>query len=193
MKDIENGTPLDRAHWKKLTCPDLFEKLVAKASEGLKGKFWGNGAIPDGVTDKDVALDAMEDVLLGRAHWDPDTAPDPYQRLADVIDSKIANLVRSYRNRHVKCLATESDEPGANDREAAELLQQASFGTFLTKVKDVLKGQPELVEYVEAASVFDTRAEIATVLGIDPSDVTNRQKRVRRAFAGLAEEFGVRL
>jgi len=159
----------------------------------LRGKFWGNRAIPDGVTDKDVALDAIEDVLLGRASWDPDKTPDPYPRLADVIDSKIANLVRSYRNRHAKFLASESDEPGANDREAAELLLNASSGTFMAMVKEVLKGQPELIEYVEAASVFDTRAEIAAVLGIDPSDVTNRQKRVRRAFAGLAEEFGVRL
>ena len=140
----------------------------------------------------DIALDAIEDVLLGRANWDPETAPDPYQRLADVIDSKIANLVRSYRNRHSKFLGSESDEPGANDQEAAELLQDASSGTFLAKVKNVLHGQPDLVEYVEAASVFDTRAEIAAVLGIQSSDVTNRQKRVRRAFADLAGEFGVR-
>lgn len=159
----------------------------------MRGKFWGNGAIPGGVTDVDLALDAIEDVLLGRASWRPDIDPDPYQRLADVIDSKIANLVRSYRNRNAKVLDEDAEEPGTNDREVAQLLQGASSGTFMAKVKSVLTGQPELIEYVEAASVFETRADIAAVLDIDPSEVTNRQKRVRRAFAGLAEQFGVRL
>lgn len=132
-------------------------------------------------------------MLLGRASWHPDIDPDPYHRLADVIDSKIANLVRSYRNRNAKVIATDAEEPGAHDQEVARLLQEASSGAFMARVRIVLADQPELLEYVEAASVFETRADIASVLGIKPSDVTNRQKRVRRIFADLAEEFGVRL
>ena len=176
-----------------MTCPELFEKLVAKAREGLRGKFWGNGTIPDGTTDETLALDAIEDVLTGRATWDPDVDPDPYNKLANIVDTKVSNLVRSYRNRHAKFLSKESDEPGAEDSDVAELLQTASTGTFMARVQEDLKGDAELIAYVEAASVFDKRSDIATLLGVEPSEVTNRQKRVRRIFAGLAEEYGVSL
>lgn len=190
---IATENPLDRTHWKKLTCPELFEKLVAKAREGLRGKFWGNGAIPDGTTGETLALDTIEDVLLGRASWNPETDPDPYHKLANIVDTKVANLVRSYRNRNAKFLAKEFDEPGSDDSDVAELLQTASTGTFMARVKETLSGFPELIEYVEAASVFDKRSDIATMLGVEPSEVTNRQKRVQRIFAGLADEFGVSL
>lgn len=111
----------------------------------------------------------------------------------DIVDSKVSNLVRSFRNRKAKLLANESDEPRDYDAEVAEMLQTASAGKFLSKVKTALQSHPELIEYVEAASLFDKRSDIATLLEIDPSEVTNLQKRVRRIFAGLAGEFGVSL
>lgn len=176
-----------------MTNPEQFERLVARARLGLKDKFWGNGAIPDGTTDESIVLDAVEDVLLGRASWNPQGEADPYRRLADIVDSKIANLVRSFRNKKAKFLKHESQEPGAEDMQVATFLDEASEGTFMEKVKEKLKGSQDLLEYVEAASVFDTRREIAEVLGVDPSEVTNRQKRVRRVFAGLGSEFGIEL
>lgn len=176
-----------------MTAPELFEKLVARARQGLNEKFWGNGAIPDGTTAETLALDAIEDVLLGRASWDPHLEPDAYRKLADIVDSKISNLVRSYRNRHAKFLEHESDEPGKDDELVAELLQAHSDGVFLAKVKEKLAGQEDLQAYVSAAALFDKRADIAVVLDVEPSEVTNLQKRVRRIFASLASEFGVKL
>lgn len=182
-----------KCHWDKLTAPELFERLVARARQGLNEKFWGNGAIPDGTTAETLALDAIEDVLLGRAAWDPNLEPSAYRKLADVVDTKLSNLVRCYRNKKAKLLAHESDEPGKEDQLVADLLQANSDGVFLAKVKEKLTGQEDLLAYVSAAAIFDKRADIAVVLDIEPSEVTNLQKRVRRIFASLALEFGVKL
>lgn len=119
--------------------------------------------------------------------------PDAYRKLADIVDSKLSNLVRSYRNRHAKFLKHESDEPGKDDECVAELLQAHSDGVFLAKVKEKLAGQEDLLAYVSAAAIFDKRTDIAVVLDVEPSEVTNLQKRVRRIFANLALEFGVKL
>lgn len=157
----------------------MFERLVAKAHEGLANKFWGNGAIPDGITPVDLALDAIEDVLLGAAGWDPEHNTDPYPRLVDIINSKVSNLVWGHRNRKAKFIE-EHNEPSSEAPEFEVLYQDAADGSLLELLLDAVKDSPELEAYVLAASQFDKRKDIAEHLGVSVSDVTNLQKRARR-------------
>lgn len=188
VSSIENSHVLGREHWKKLTSPVLFERLVARAHELLGDRFWGNGAIPDGITPVDLALDAIEDVLLGVAGWDSERDPDPYFRLADIVNSKVSNLVWSYRNRRAKFLARELDEPVREATEFDAIYQEASDESFLQSLLEAARGNPDLGAYLIAASKFDKRRDIAGYLGVTVSEVTNLQKRARRLVARKAPE-----
>jgi len=173
---------MDRAHWKELTDKDLFEKVVASAHEALSNKFWGNGAVPDGTTAESLALDAMEDVMLGAAYWDPLENPSPFPVLAGIVRSKVANLVRSYRNRKARYLVG-GEEPGEADPAIVKLLDEASASSLLDRVEHAIGNDPDLTAYFSAACRFEKRSEIAVELRVSVSEVTNLQKRLRRVVA----------
>lgn len=190
---IDAAQPLDRRHWKKLTSPVLFERLVAKAHECLSNRFWGNGAIPDNTTSETLALDTIEDVLLGTAHWDPLQEPDPYPRLADIVASKVSNLVWSYRNRKAVLLTSDSEEPPSDTLEFEEILERASENSLVDRLLPFVETQPEIADYIRAAAKFCKRREIAEYLGVSVAEITNRQKRARRIFASHIPEFAQEL
>ena len=169
----------------------LFDRLVTVATKLLKRHNWGNGAVPHGIEPKDLALDAIEDVFFKPSTWDRTAYPLPYPVLAGMVESKVANLVRSGRNRFVRELPPGDEGPAEPDEYNDSNLSEAP--ERVDRIEAAVEHDADMLRYVKAAQKSHIREDIAIELGMTPTQVTNLSKRVKRILRGRETEFGIKI
>jgi len=159
---------LDEQSW-----DEILERLTLYARKQLRTLVWRGvtgDPVPGGTEAADLAAEAIADVYAGVRQWEPDTCPDLLQYLYGVVRSSISNACTAAENTRERREDPEF-EPIAMDRDDDFLCG------FLTEIEN----EPELVKVVELMmDGYEGRAEIAARMGLDPSDITNLQKKMKR-------------
>jgi len=159
---------LDEQPW-----DDWLKRLTLYAKGQLWWRTWRGelgGSVPGGREPADFALEAIKDVYTGVRQWDPATCPDLLQYLFGVVQSKVSNACNAAENTQERREDPEF-RPVAIDKDDDFL-----YG-FLTEIEN----EPELVKVVELMmDGYEGRAEIAARMCLEPSDVTNLQKKMKR-------------
>ena len=99
-----NPETLERV--RETVTPEFLERLTHYALGKLGQKWWRgvwDGKIPGGVQAEDLAISAIEAVLIGDPDqggrsWDQQKDPDLMKFLRDIIDSKASHLVERAEN-----------------------------------------------------------------------------------------------
>jgi DNA-directed RNA polymerase specialized sigma24 family protein len=175
---------------------ELLERLTYHAYCKLVRLRWRGltlregGSVPGGAEARDLAAQAIVDVIDGTRAWDPAAHPDLFRYLKDVIDSKVSNLVSSAENR----TARRFPDPGADPAGPAEDRLQApepgpfevaadreGLRVFRAAVVAALGTDTLVLRIFECLEADVTRpSEIAERLGLPVRTINNAQKRLQR-------------
>ena len=210
MDATHTSNPQTLARIKEAVTPDFLEKLTDYALAKLGQKWWRgvwNGKIPGGIQAGDLAVSAIEAVLIGDPdqagrYWDFEKNPDLMKFLCDIIDSKASHLVKRAENSREReshpadgesesdfldrkrdhlSLPTETFQVSADEEAANERL----FFALLDEVKD----DPLLPRILECEwDGICVRAEIAAKLGVDANAITQAKKRLERILPSFREK-----
>jgi hypothetical protein len=210
MDATHTSNPQTLARIKEAVTPDFLEKLTDYALAKLGQKWWRgvwNGKIPGGIQAGDLAISAIEAVLIGDPdqggrYWDFEKNPDLMKFLCDIIDSKASHLVERAENSRERephpadgesesdfldrkrdhlSLPTEAFQVSADEEAANERL----FFALLDEVKD----DPLLPRILECEwDGICVRAEIAAKLGVDANAITQAKKRLERILPSFREK-----
>ena len=203
-----NPETLERV--RETVTPECLERLVHYALSKLRQKWWRgvwDGKIPGGVQAEDLAMSAIEAVLIGDPDqggrsWDSQKDPDLTKFLRDIIDSKASHLVERAENVHERepqpsdgesvsdfldrkrdhrTLPEEAVQVSADD----ETENQRLFFALL----DEVKGDPLLPKILECQwDGIWRRAEVAAKLGVDANAITQAKKRLDRILPKFLEK-----
>jgi hypothetical protein len=195
-----NPDTLERV--RETVTPEFLERLTHYALRKLGQKWWRgvwDGKIPGGVQPEDLAISAIEAVLIGDPDqggrsWDRQKDPDLMKFLRDIIDSKASHLVERAENarerephpaegesvsdfldrkRDHRSLSEETLQISAED----EVENERLFFALL----DEVKGDPLLPKILECEwDGIYRRAEVAAKLGVDVNAITQAKKRLDR-------------
>lgn len=198
------------AHIRETVTQEFLEKLIHYALKKLGQKTWRGvwgGKIPGGVQAEDLAVAAIEAVLVGDPEqggrvWDPDREPNLMNFLRDVIDSMSSHLAERSENtkgreprpkdgesegdyfdrkRDHRSLVEEAAALSAEDEAANERL----FFALLDEVKD----DPLLQQILECKwDGIIGRTEIAKKLKVDVNAITQAGKRLNRILPQFREK-----
>ena len=161
---------LDEQPW-----DENLERLTLYARKRLRMLAWRGVAgdpVPGGIEAADFAGEAIADVYTGVREWDPATCPDLLQYLFGVVRSKISNACTAAENTRVRREDPEV-EPSRGDKD----------DTFLWGFLSWIENEPQLMKAVELMmDGYTDRVEIAARMGLEPSNVTNLQKKMRRRY-----------
>lgn len=159
---------LDKQPW-----DDYLARLTLFAKKRLDILTWrgvAGGPVPGGMEAADFAGKAIEDVYAGVRRWDPAACPDLLQYLFGVVQSNISNACTAKENPQER-RADPEEEFSSSDQDDAFL------SGFLSEIED----EPELMKVVELMMDGHTdRVEIAAQMGLQPSDITNLRKKMKR-------------
>lgn len=210
MDTVLAPNPETLARVREEITPEFLERLTHYALAKLGQKWWRgvwNGKIPGGVQAEDLAISAIEALLIGDPNqggrsWNPDKDPDLMKFLRDIIDSKASHLVERAENsrecephpaegeslsdfldrkRDHRTLPAESSQVSSDDEAENERL----FFALL----DEVKGDPLLPQILECEwDGISRRAEIATKLGVDANAITQAKKRLERILPQFREK-----
>lgn len=192
-------TPDALAKFEKAVTDEFMERLISFALRRKRAHYWRgvwDGHLPGGNEAKDIACEAVDDVLLGRRTWDPEKKPDLLDFMRSVVNSKISHLVESAENEkdELALAATSKDGvdhfdtlPNKNAATAAIQLQEKedeernselilSFYDFVADDK--------LLQGIVGCTIegVTKRAEIAAALKVTEHEITNANKRLDRRF-----------
>lgn len=194
----------------KTITPDELNKLTLYALYKLGQIRWRgvwSGKVPGGVQAEDLAMSAIEALLVGNPKkggrvWVRQKQPDLLMFLRDVVDSKVNHLAERSENkseREPKPADGESEadfldrkrdtifdpegaEPNSDEEEANERL----FFALLEEVKHDALLQKILECHWDGIS---GRAEVAAKLGVDPNDITLAKKRLDRIVPEFRKKY----
>lgn len=191
--------------------PDFLERLTHYALGKLRQKWWRGvweGKIPGGVQAEDLAISAIEAVLIGDPDqggrsWDHQKDPDLMKFLRDVVDSKASHLVERAEN------AREREPHPAEGESVSDFLDRKrdhrslSEGTLQISADDEaenerlffalldeVKGDPLLSKILECEwDGIYRRAEVAVKLGVDVNAITQAKKRLDRILPQFRQKY----
>jgi len=159
---------LDEQPWN-----EILERLTLYARRRLSVLFWRGvrgDPVPGGTEAADFAAGAIADVYAGAREWNPATCPSLLQFLFGVVRSNISNACAAAENTRERRESTQF-EAAASDKDDDFLCG------FLTEIEN----EPQLVKVVELMmDGYEDRAEMAARMGLEPSDVTNLRKKMKR-------------
>lgn len=206
MESYPSVNPALLARIRQEVTPLFLKKALVHASGKVTGKFWRgvwNGSMPGGKLAEDFVHDALKDVMFGKRHWNPETAPDFLPFVCAVVDSKISHLSEKLENIREK-RAPESgaeNEPDFFDTLRGEGVslpcdeaitketEEANERLFLGLL-DFVADDPLLQKLL--GCIFDGiegRSEKAAKLGVTPDEVTHAQKRLERRLREFGKKF----
>lgn len=190
-------TPDALARFEAEVTDEFMERLISFALRRKRAHYWRgvwDGHLPDGNEARDIACEAIDDVLLGRRAWDQEKNPDLLDFMRSVVNSKISHLVEGAENKKVELALVASDEdgvdhfdtlPSKNATTGAIQLQEKedearndrlilSFYDFLTDDK--------LLQGIVGCMIegMTKRSEIAAALKVKEQEITNANKRLER-------------
>lgn len=177
----------------RLTCHAIY-KLLRLRWRGLTLKQ--GGSIPGGVEARDLATDAVIDVINGTRTWDP--AIPLLLFLKGVVDSKVSNLVTSAENRTTRRFPAATDdselpEPcvdGQAPDPAAAVADADSMQVFRDEVVAAVRNDPLVLRIFECLENDITKpSEMAVVLDQELREINNAQKRLRNKVSKVLKKL----
>jgi hypothetical protein len=203
-----NPETLERV--KETVTPEFLERLTHYALSKLKQKWWRgvwDGKIPGGVQAEDLAMSAIEAVLIGDPDqggrsWDAQKDPDLAKFLRDIIDSKASHLVERAENAHEReplpadgesvsdFLDRKRDHRTLTDETfQVSAADEAENERLFFALLDEVKGDPLLPKILECEwDGVGRRAEVAAKLGVDVNAITQAKKRLDRILSKFREK-----
>ena len=156
--------------------PSLAKALALYAIRRMA--LWPGRRFSEEATD--FAIEAIEDVYLGKRTWEPGTHPDMKGFLYDVVKSKVSNAAQKTATRSV------SLEERLED---ASLVQMDEAG-FKDEMCKVLGNDQELIDVVECYhNGCHKPFEVAEELEISVEELRNRRRRIERKCQDLLVEW----
>lgn len=146
-----------------------------------------------GKTCEDIAQDIIVKVIDETLKWDPS---DPIK--GDLLNtlkyhgrSALSNLVskQSFKKELLVVDEDDSDYPQEPEESSEEYIQSRWL-----LLREAVAGDPELDEFLKAMDAMLeknlnlTRKSLADFLGVQPSEITNRKKRLRRCIQKIQNE-----
>jgi len=179
---------------------DQWTELLERLTYYCVGKFrklgWWTGrnmarrAGPKGVTPRDIAFEAIEDVIEGRRRYEPAKHPDFREFLRSVVDSKVYHLARSAEARHRRPMPVRPDDksgepveievPGDAPNPAEVCVNRDVIETIRGSVVAAAASDPlvnQLFECLESG--YTKPADISELLEVDVAEIYKAKKRLR--------------
>lgn len=180
----------------------LLANLIEHARCKMKRLTWRGaylskgGAVPAAREPEDFALEAIRKLLDGTRPWKRDKYDTLEKCLRASIDSSINHVAESVDNRIGRRMATQT-APGEAAVNASSIV--SAEGDPLTVVIDEewrdrfqrsafkeLEGEPLLLKLLECLEAgYTKRSELAVLMEVTVTDVTNLIKRLRRKLEKL--------
>lgn len=182
---------------------DLLKRLTLYADAKARKLRWRglaggtNQSMPSGHGPDSIASEAIVSVLNGERKCGARDRDSLLKVLMGVVDSKISHLAGSADNRTMRAAAnghaTDSGAPDAwhpatkpGDGPVAMAADPEAARVFRETIRKALEGEPELLELFECLDAgYSGRKEIAEILAIAESEVTNLRKRLARKLEPL--------
>jgi DNA-directed RNA polymerase specialized sigma24 family protein len=158
------------------------------------------GILPGtGKSAKDLVHEALMIFIKGKSGWKPKTGQNGASAvLKRVIKNDFIDLLKSSGHKSTDIVDTYSNGSVSETQPAAKTLDGLGDPSLslddlycpdavveARRVYPAIKGDADLVAYVEAVLIFgaNTRAQIAQDLGVPLEEVDNRRRRLRTALA----------
>ena len=209
--DHPQPNPLVAERVAELVTPEFLERLTHYALRKIGQKWWRgvwNGKIPGGVQAGDLAVSAIEAVLIGDPKqggrtWDPIAQPDLMKILRSVIDSRVSHLIEraeNIREREPTPAEGESESDYLDrkvdrsslpiERPSGAAIDEAANEKLFFALLEETKDDP-LIPGILGCELdgIIVRAEIAEKLGVDPNAITQAKKRLDRLLPKFRENY----
>jgi len=178
---------------------DIIPRLTMYTLNKMKKRYWRgvrDGNPPGGQEAIDFVLQAIEKIISGQRNWNPQTQPDLFGYLKDIIDSDINHLVESWENKNFQSESslmgdcTDNKDsyfdklPSSISTPSEIMLQEEDErlnDKFLWGFYDCLADEPQLIKVVECIiDGIHKPSDIATKMGISTKEVYNIKKQLQR-------------
>lgn len=159
--------------------PDIITRLTAHAQLRLKWFGIKSEKRLQGKEDKDFAKEAITLLYEGKRVWDFDKEPDLLSYLRQVVNSLIANLLKSAERRKL------------SDKDLTETMDDATFfqemleqklinKDLLEKIENTLLDNENMWLVFTDLAIGMTPADIADKYGMDIDEIRNLQRKLKR-------------
>jgi DNA-directed RNA polymerase specialized sigma24 family protein len=183
--------------WQAQDWEDLVPRLLLLAMSRLRRMTWRGdrrGPPPGASEAEDFVNDAISKTIAGLRVWNP-AACTLFQHLAGVIVSDISHAAESSENRlTLRATADDLDDGPAFDI-GDEVPDQETVALWRSEQRQLLEhleridmGLRRMAELMLVEDMQET-VDLSRALGIPPTEVANRRKRLKRAVRGYLMEF----
>jgi hypothetical protein len=175
---------------------DHLERLALYALRKFRLRGWAARHIdcagPKGIGPQDIASEAITRVINGKRSYNSERYPVFMDFLKSIVDSRISQLVESFKRKKTAPLFIVTDERG----DCKEIEPEGKEATpvkicvakdIVEKIKIILKEEFEndpavnaILECLDAG--IEKPTEISELSGVDIKEIYNAQKRLRRAI-----------
>ncbi len=158
----------------------IIASLIIHASYKFRLNSW-KCQLPKGNEAKDIAFEAINDLLTGERNWNTEKYPEIIDFLKGVVDSKIYNLARS--GDHKSRTMADNDEivSKAKSKPDSEYeIEVEKEEEFRDRLFECVSGDDVLEETLLYLVEDYKPRDIAQELDIPVDEVYNRIRRLRR-------------
>jgi len=182
----------------------MLKELVPTTMKMLKNRCWSavwGGALPGARAAEDIVMESVEDLVDGKRTFQESV---PLRAvLIGIIRSKVHHLVNGLENRATRRVESQDAPDGVSvgtfDHDAhdaspdAHLMEkeaESANSRLLGLLVQELADDPPLVQLLECTREgYSKPEEIAELLCVKPSDVTNMKKRLERRLTAFRVKF----
>lgn len=180
---------------KKIT-PPVYKSLVGYADYIINRYYlWRrvDKVLPEGLTSEDFVKETIIKILDGTRKWNKDNNPDIVSALRGHIKSVISSYFRKKEHQvTTKTLfdCNDDDEPAVDiEDESLSIEKITELKETVAAIKNLIGNDVALQDLLMCFEDGITkRKEIAELLEINPSEVTNRLKRLDRLLKDFKKE-----
>jgi hypothetical protein len=183
---------MDAPHidWQAQDWDDLVPRLLLLAVSRLQRMTWRGerrGAPPGAAEAADFVHDAISKTIAGVRIWNPE-ACSLFQHLAGVIVSDVSHSAESLENRAtLRDAADEAGEGGIAATVGDDAPSQESVVAWRSEQRRLLEhleridpGLRQMAQLMLEQDMQET-AELSRTMGVPPTEIANRRKRLKRA------------
>jgi len=184
--------------WQSQAWDDLVPRLLSLATSRLLRMTWRGqrrGQPPGAAEAADFVNDAIFKTIKGVRRWDPQ-ACSLLEHLANVVVSDISHAAVSAENRSTLDNSSKGDPHGDLGAEikdnAPNQESEVHWRSEQRRLLAYLDGvDPALRQMAELMLLRDMTdgAELSRELALEPAEVANRRKRLKRAIRAYLAEF----
>lgn len=190
---------LTDAEWReildRLTVHAIYKsrKLVWRGMSGSKFQ-----SMPGGLDPAGLAADVIQRYIEGVRYKEVSSKDELLKFLLSSVDSRISHLVRSTENKKTLLAPQRSDgsevdgwagvtRPSEDPVEV--LISTESAARYQERAAKALDGEPKLLELFQClAEGIEGRDELATLLEVTETEITNMKKRLGRKLEPVRNE-----